>query len=698
MKKLLFTLLSIMVVLMFECQIANAQNDSIDDVTLYEMSLEELMELEVTVAGKIGEKVSDIPASVVIITRKDIERYGYTSITEVLEHTAGFYTIDDYTTTDKVHGNRGLWTISSGFQVLVNNFKDNSGFSVPVNAIDRIEIIRGPMSVIYGSGAEFGAINIITNEVSNEKGLNILSASDGLFNSYDVFARMSGQEGDFKYSFNASVNGTDGVDVAFKDMISDDNMAMLPFVGITDPEHRTTGMFKQQNTYLSLSTNFKHFYSDITYSQKSFGNFFLYPSIKDGNRHKHNGMKFLVGYNRELSTIFSVNAKFTYSYKNWDSDYDLISEEFYGMMNGVSDQLATELNIIAKPIENLNIVTGIEYKNIFHDNAGTAVEIPGTAIVNINTRSLLTGEQINEYAAFTQATYSPGDRLKFVAGVRLENRLGYIMQNEQIVNAINPTHFTYDTIKAKDMVVVPRFATIYSLNENNTIKLLFGQATKYSEAIHLDPERMTTVEANYTFVNSKLLLGVNAFYNMLNDVVVTRAEFDINTGVYTLHQGNFGELSTVGTELLVKAKPINNLLIDFSMTWQKTEDKINKDIEVAYSPTILAKTGISYNYKKIIFSVSGIYVDEMETLWNEAVNPATGELEGARIGDKSDSYFLLGANIRINDIYKGIFINIRGSNLLDEKFRYPVTSQNTLLSKGTFGQERMIFGTIGWKF
>ena len=58
----------------------------------------------------------------------------------------------------------------------------------------------------------------------------------------------------------------------------------------------------------------------------------------------------------------------------------------------------------------------------------------------------------------------------------------------------------------------------------------------------------------------------------------------------------------------------------------------------------------------------------------------TGELSGSRIGDKSDKYFLLGANFRVDDIFKGLYLNCRCSNLLDKEVRYPTSPRNNLFS------------------
>lgn len=83
------------------------------------------------------------------------------------------------------------------------------------------------------------------------------------------------------------------------------------------------------------------------------------------------------------------------------------------------------------------------------------------------------------------------------------------------------------------------------------------------------------------------------------------------------------------------------------------------------------------------------------TLTDEHGNPAPG-----RLGRKVAGYFLLGANLRIKKIFKtGLYLNLRGSNLLNQRVYYPTTSNNYLFAlKGTIGRSISFLLTLGWKF
>ena len=186
---------------------------------LIDMSFEELMKIKITTAGKKSEEIKDIPASVVIITRDEIEKYGYKSLQEILNSIPGMYMISDYSAGSDNFGVRGFWSgvTNNDMIILVNGVNQvydyisgnamNKIAALP-QAIDRIEIIRGPMSVIYGSGAFFGVINIITNEITEDGKLNNISGSIGSGSIFDLSARLSGKENDFNYAFNSSYNST----------------------------------------------------------------------------------------------------------------------------------------------------------------------------------------------------------------------------------------------------------------------------------------------------------------------------------------------------------------------------------------------------------------------------------------------------------------------------------------------------------
>lgn len=157
---------------------------------------------------------------------------------------------------------------------------------------------------------------------------------------------------------------------------------------------------------------------------------------------------------------------------------------------------------------------------------------------------------------------------------------------------------------------------------------------------------------------------------------------------------------TNGTELTLNAEPFKNFRLELSGTYQDTEDKRPgyETIDVAYSPKSLGYIKVSYRTKAFSLAVTGNYVGAMETFWDDTIINQDGSI-GNRIGNRVDGYFLLGANLRIDNLFlKGLYLNIRCSNLLDEDIYYPTFTNNPWATKGTIGIGRTFLLNVGLKF
>lgn len=145
----------------------------------YIVAAEDVYELNpVVVTGERTEKKDlEIPAAVQVITAKEIKEQGYTSVADALGHTvdvgAYSYTSDG----DDLGGSQSRFYIrgfDKGTSVLVNgapinimNYSSTSG--VPIDAVEKIEVIKGPSSVLYGAEAMGGVVNIITKKGGEDK-------------------------------------------------------------------------------------------------------------------------------------------------------------------------------------------------------------------------------------------------------------------------------------------------------------------------------------------------------------------------------------------------------------------------------------------------------------------------------------------------------------------------------------------------
>ncbi|MEW5757540.1 MAG: TonB-dependent receptor [Pseudomonadota bacterium] len=124
-------------------------------------------------ASKYEQKISEAPAAVSIITAEEIRRYGHRNLADVLRSVSGFYmTYDRAYTFPGVRGFGRLGDYNTRLLLLVDGYRLNDNIFeqafignetiIDIDMIDRIEIIRGPGSSLYGTNAFFATINLIT--------------------------------------------------------------------------------------------------------------------------------------------------------------------------------------------------------------------------------------------------------------------------------------------------------------------------------------------------------------------------------------------------------------------------------------------------------------------------------------------------------------------------------------------------------
>src|SRR5690606_30083740 len=172
-----------------------------------EMSLEELLNLEVTVASKKEEKISDAAGVISVLTKQELQNFGGITLRDILERVPSLSATSSYFTDRYMIAGRGNQTkINGGHNLILINGRPTreiveGGISseilaaFPVNIIERIEVIRGPGSVLYGSNAFSMVINIVTEKPAED---NIsLTGILGDGGAKGALAKASLKRGDF---------------------------------------------------------------------------------------------------------------------------------------------------------------------------------------------------------------------------------------------------------------------------------------------------------------------------------------------------------------------------------------------------------------------------------------------------------------------------------------------------------------------
>jgi len=156
---------------------------------LTQVSIENLMNIEVTSASKKEQKVSQVAAAIFVITQEDIRRSGATNIPDLLRTVPGLNVsqIDEHVWAISCRGFNGefsnkLLVMLDGRSVYLPTFSGVfwDALDLPLENIERIEVIRGPGGTTWGANAVNGVINIITKKASLTSGAMIVGGAGNL--------------------------------------------------------------------------------------------------------------------------------------------------------------------------------------------------------------------------------------------------------------------------------------------------------------------------------------------------------------------------------------------------------------------------------------------------------------------------------------------------------------------------------------
>jgi len=164
---------------------------------------------EVVVTGSgYQQNIKDAPATISVIPQSDIKKRQYRDVTDVLQDVPGVFVTGGGGSSDiSIRGADAKYTLIlvDGKRVNTRELRPNSdgpgmeqGLLPPVEAIERIEIVKGPMSTLYGSDAMGGVINIITKKVSQSRWRGslgtdaVITEDSNAGNTYQVNANAAG--------------------------------------------------------------------------------------------------------------------------------------------------------------------------------------------------------------------------------------------------------------------------------------------------------------------------------------------------------------------------------------------------------------------------------------------------------------------------------------------------------------------------
>lgn len=713
-------------IIFFILIVINVNSQNKDSLNIYDLSLDQLMNLQIASATKSTELITDIPASIVIISRQTIQEQGWQTLEEVLSNVPGMYMINDYLWfgTDNF-GVRGFFSTGSfnTMVVLVNGVNQKEDWynsfpltkiNVPVEAIDRIEIIRGPMSVVYGNSAFLGAINIVTDQTM---GSNV-NAGVGNNGNYKVFARLADGTERSSYTLNVSAYGSDGINRSYSDMTDNiDNSWEI------SQKSTSKGQLTDNRKYLDFTYRTGAFHLNVLQAFTRRGVVDYYPGYKDGHLAEIQSTSIVGGYSKEIAQKGSISCDFGYySFRN-KLDYKHNSDSTAYTFNDIySDAVDAEFNISLKPNRKFDVSVGTYFQMVLRDKL--VVDAPNLSnnYVNLDAGLSRTNRKYT-WAAFTQTKYSFNESFSILGGLRIEQTPSYTIN--YAVRFDPKGNYIYlareGTYLYGNPYLIPRIALLYHLNNDHHFKLMYGKAIKqasmgenmdivrYPDRAQLKPANMQTLELNYTGkVAEQGFVNLSLFYNNVINLISRTNQ--LSNGEMKLINTNSGKLSTKGFEFSTDWKFFQRIGASLSLILQYSDNKQKgyEKIDLEYAPVALAYSTLSYRfYKTSTIALSGYYIGSMETYWrpDEITGPGDTRTslqliaDGSRIGEKAPAYYLLNLNVRLNDVFKkNVYCTFHVHNLLNTDVKYPTTRSNDEFEKGTFGYSRYFTIGVGYNF
>lgn len=491
--------------------------------------------------------VEKVPANVTVITRETIAQSPAFTLPELLRQQVGFTSLD----TVGFGGQQSQFSLrgfgdKSGTLILVDGVRANdagSGFflwnSVPLAAIERIEVIRGGASTTYGEGAAAGVINIITKQAGDKPLSGSVGASVGNLGFYQGNFTLSGRTNAFSYVLTGSRNEWAG----WRDGANYRGWNLLAKPSVETPAGRFTFGYQFHDDY---SEN-----ADI-----------LTPAQFAANPRQRGATQFTfeqelhrgwVDYHKTFEEAWTVNAK---AFATKDNGFNTGFAKVTTVQPSHGGTLQVDWK--TEPWQRANTLT--------FGGEVTRQEFAQT-IVGFGTTTTVIDSTTTSF--FAQDSLELLPKLTLAAGVRFDHRDAYL----NIPNLFPPpAPFTGNKV---NNVWSPKGSLNWELAEKSSAWVSFSQAYRLPSANDiasgdprftsnpaLVPVNARTVEFGVRSQRHKLLGGSLAYYH-------SWVEDDIFSDPATPGGSSNGNADAIrqGVELALNSRPAEWVDLDFSATW-----------------------------------------------------------------------------------------------------------------------------------
>lgn len=665
---------------------AFAQNNNVLDENFV---LDEM----VVSATRSEKKLLDTAASVSVITDKDLDKMHINNLDEAFVKIPGVYVgrLSGIGSTTSQTVMRGV-NAANSVAVLVDGVQVNDSYNgsvtwsaIPVDMVKRVEVLRGPASVLYGGNALAGVINIITKDV-DKTSVN-LKLSYGSNNTQNHSLYVAGKASDkLDFNVNYEKKKTDGyitdpvlsskavfgaetttTNTGAKRWIIgnkgkrqwDENTVGVVFKYHFDESKSLALDFTKNEYEYSYSAPTSYFGDDII---KKAGTYFSTPGEKASNKYNmtyndsENGWKAVVGYSDQYKQHDTSISKATDSSKpNTRFSFDLQKNQTISANN--------------------NAVFGLNYRKDEMDATVYKLADKFNSDSKIAVDSMASGTN-KSFSAYVMDEHKFSERWTATAGLRYDkwSTDGRILLPNK-TEAINYDESTYDNWS-------PSLSVMYKPEADSSVYLSWGKAfeapslyrmysSSYSSNVYnianpnLKPQKAETFELGYKKdLNNKSAIGVSV-YDTKYKGLLYKNSLGVVDGMNATCYQNAGEAEAKGFELELNHNFDDKWSAFLNYTYQnpvikKALKATEKDKYVTAIPKEVFRAGVTYSDDKWSGMLTGEYISKRfsKTDNSDTVNGVYGSY---------DPYFIMNMDISYS-FNKNYTLTASVNNILDRDF------------------------------
>jgi outer membrane receptor protein involved in Fe transport len=621
--------------------------DKEEEKDIFNLSLEELLNLEVSISTKTATNIRNTPGILTVITSDEIKQSGAKGIIELFQlYVPGF---DFGVDVEGVIGMgvRGIWAHEGKVLFMINGLEMNDGMFAtvpfgnhfPLDNVERIEVIRGPGSAMYGGFAGMGVVNIITRDVYKSGGYVSYTA----YHTGRQFAQnnVSFGTGVHQNYLNIGISGNYG----------NGSRSERDYI---DYHGQSRSMRNASDTYtrqLDLKVNYKNFNLIGIVDDYSYQQIDLWDSYYPGPPLTESFKSSLVQatYDFKPNGNLTITPKITYKWQQpWkltviDSNYRYNNNKtFDGLLGGISVNYTKN---------KLILVGGLELK---HDHLNLP-ELVDTAY---------------------EETFKNGKERLTYTNTAIYGLLQY---DNRLVNFTIGARYDYSSEYGNSFV--PRVG-ITKVFDFMHFKAMVSQSFRVPGGIlpnrlpqgnpDIKPEKGTSYEVAIGFkMPFQSYITFNLFDVFFDKVIVYSMGNDGITGIgYYKNVGKIGSRGVEADFRNVGSRVSSFATFAYYMRIHTDSDSLynvpeKENYFLGFSP-IRVNGGINFRANnRLTLSVSGSYLGKRYAYTQRDSN-------GVDVLEKLNPLFLLGCNVNIkNIVLKGLTATIGVNNIFGEPFVFP---------------------------